>query len=591
MKTRPYYLYVLLMIFAITGAIQARIKSDEAEKDSSAELLGKQPADGVKPLMIVPSKQNVEKYSYVFFDINLACSYTNPYNPDDISVDIVFKEPVDKQIVLPCFFVSGEPGKSKWQGRFTPQKTGRYSYQAKIFVKGVMESCSNVFHLTVEDSNKDGFLHLNPESYYFLRYDSGRPFRGIGQNICWDPRPNEDQKYKYEYMFPLMGASSCNFTRIWMCPWNMPLEWSHSGLGRYNEDAAARLDTVLSLAEQNGLYMMLALDFHGVFKSVKDPWGGGDYWMANPYNAVNGGPCSNQTAFFSNPDAKNIYKKRLRYIIARWGYNTHLGVIEFFNEVDHAYDDGDANVPASDIVSWHDEMSSYLKSIDPFGHLVSTSCSHKTLQGLWDLRGLDFSQTHLYGPTDKIYEKITSFINSYNKPYVTGEFAYTWENAGTSETHPAYRRELHMGMWRGMFSPTPILPMTWWWESFADDNDLAVFKAVSTFGNQMTSESGGSLSPFSVNAGESMETMALKSSDRIFVWLRNNTSATLSNSILTITDLQNGNYEVKYYNTWAGTYSKPDLINVTTGVLQSQIPSLTADKDIACYVLKINPGH
>ena len=144
-------------------------------------------------------------------------------------------------------------------------------------------------------------------------------------------------------------------------------------------------------------------------------------------------------------------------------------------------------------------------------------------------------------------------------------------------------------MWRGMFSPTPILPMTWWWESFAGHNDWDVFKAVSTYDNQMTSEGSGLLLPLSVNAGTGMETMALKDSNRMFVWLRNNTSSTLSSSTLTIPSLQNGNYEVRYYDTWLGTYSTPTLISVTTGVLQSQIPSLTADKNIACRILKVSP--
>jgi hypothetical protein len=620
MKTMPYYLFVLIAIFTTT-AISAELltnpgfennttgwsvsssngtvasstialsgtKSTKADREDLFAITNNRLLDYSSPLTIVPSKQTVEKYSYVFFDINSVAPYSNPYNPDDIRIDITFEDPNSNQVILPCFYVSGNPAASRWQGRFTPKKTGKYSYQAKVFVNGALEGRSDVFYLTVEDSNKDGFIHLNPQSYYFLQHDSGKPFRGIGENVGWDPRSGDNQTYKYEYMFPLLGANGCNFARVWMCPWNIPLEWTSPGLGRYSETAAARLDSVLSMAEQNGLYLMLTLDFHGVFKSVKDPWGGGDYWTTNPYNIVNGGPCSNAAAFFSNTTAKNIYKKRLRYIVARWGYNPHLGVIEFFNEIDHTCADGDANVPASDIVSWHNEMSTYLKSIDPFGHLVSTSFSWKTIPWLWNLSNLDFSQTHPYGTTDNIYGTITSYVTSYNKPYVTGEFAYSWENAGTSGTHPAYRRELHMGMWRGMFSPTPILPMTWWWESFAGYNDWDIFKATSTYGNQMTSGSGGFMAPLSVNAGTGMETMALKDSNRMFVWLRNNTSSTLSSSMLTISNLQNGNYEVKFYDTWLGTYSTPTLISVTTGVLQSQIPSLTADKDIAYRIFKVRP--
>ena len=540
-------------------------------------------------LTIVPSAQTVEKYGYVFFDINSVSPYTNQYNPEDIRIDIVFEDPDSNQIILPCFYVSGNAAASHWQGRFTPRKTGQYSYQAKVFVNGTIDGSSDVFYLTVEDSNKDGFIHLNPQSDYSFRHDSGKPFRGIGENVAWDPRSYDNQAYKYEYMFPLLGTNGCNFARIWMCPWNMPLEWTSPGLGQYSETAAARLDTVLSIAEQNGLYLMLALDFHGVFRSVPDYWGGNNYWLTNPYNIANGGPCPNAAAFFSNATAKNIYKKRLRYIVARWGYNPHLGVIEFFNEIDNAYNDGDANVPASDIASWHAEMAAYFKSIDPFEHLVSTSAGYKYIPGLWNVSSLDFSQTHPYGSTNDIYSRIVSFKTTYNKPYVAGEFGYGWQGPGVDGTQSNYERELHMGLWRGMFSPTPILPLTWWWDQFADWNDWNIFNTAAVYFSPMISDNNGVLQELTVDVGTGIESMALKDSSRVFVWLRNNTSSTISGRTLTISPLENGTYEVRYYDTWLGTYSTPTLISVTTGFLQSTIPSLTADKDIACQIVKVSP--
>jgi hypothetical protein len=542
------------------------------------------------PLTIVPSKQTVGKYDYVFFDINSVSPYSNPYNPDDIRIDITFEDPDNNQIILPCFYVSGNSAASCWQGRFTPRKAGQYSYQASVFVSGALEGLSDVLYLTVADSNNDGFIHLNPQSDYSFLRDSGKPFRGIGENVAWDPRPQYDPTtYTCEYMFPLLGTNGCNFVRVWMCPWNMPLEWVSPGLGRYNEASAARLDTVLALAEQNGLYLMLTLDYAGIFETNPDLWGSNNYWPENPYNAANGGPCSNAAAFFSNSAAKEIYKKRLRYLIARWGYNPHLCVIELFNEIDLAYEDGDANIPASDIVSWHNEMSTYLKGIDPFGHLVSTSAGYKYIPGLWNVSSLDFSQTHPYGSTDNIYSTIVSFTTTYNKPYVAGEFGYGWQGPGVDGTQSNYERELHMGLWRGMFSPTPILPLTWWWDSFAGWNDWNIFNTAAVYFSTMISDNNDVLQALSVNAGTGIETMAVQTTDKMFVWLRNNTSSTLGSSMLTISNLQNGTYEVIYYDTWLGTYSTPALISVTTGVLQSQIPSLTVDKDIACQIVKISP--
>jgi len=542
--------------------------------------------DYASDITITPSSQTIDKYDSVFFDINSSAFFSNPYNPNDIRIDITFTDPDSNTISLPCFYVSGISGKSVWQGRFTPRKAGQYSYQAKVFVNDVLDSFSSTKYLTVDDSDKDGFIHLNPNSNYSFIHDSGKPFRGIGENISWDPRYSSEQTYTYEHMFPLLGDSGCNFVRVWMCVWNMPLEWTMSGLGRYNETAAERLDAVLALAEENGLYIMLTLDSTAALATEADYWGSNNYWTKNPYNTDNGGPCATAADFFTNTEAKELYKKRLRYIIARWGYNTHLCVFELFNEIDGAYNDGDANVPAADIVSWHSEMATYLKDIDPFKHLVSTSAGYKTIPNLWNVSNIDFSQTHPYGSTDAIYDKIVSFTEIYNKPYVAGEFGFGWEGPGTDGNQIEYERELRMGLWRGMFSPTPIVPLTWWWSQFDEWNDWNIFSAAAAYCSQMFSDSNSVLQKVSASAGTGMETMALKNGSTIFVWLRNNTLSTLSSSTLSVYNLSDGSYEVSYYDTLTGTYSASTLITVTTGTLQSSVPSLTADKDIACRIVQ-----
>ena len=282
--------------------------------------------DYSNPLTIVPSTQTAEKYGYVFFDINSVSPYTNQYNPDDIRIDIEFGDPDGNQIVLPCFYVSGNAVASRWQGRFTPQKTGQYSYQAKVFVDGVLDGTSDVASFTVTNSTRDGIIHKNPSgSYYFWQFDSGKAFRGVGENVAWDTRSYNGIMYPYESLFPLLGGNGCNFVRIWLCHWNIPLEWAT--LGQYTESAAQRLDEVLALAEENGLYLMMSLETYSAFRSLQDPtWGGGDDWLRNPYNIANGGPCSTAAAFFTNTTAKYLYKNKLRYFIARWGYHPNIGL-------------------------------------------------------------------------------------------------------------------------------------------------------------------------------------------------------------------------------------------------------------------------
>jgi hypothetical protein len=372
--------------------------------------------------------------------------------------------------------------------------------------------------------------------------------------------------------------------------WNqsMPLEWISPGLGRYDEAAAARIDTIFSLAEQNGIYLMLTLDGTAVLSSKPDYWGGNNYWQYNPYNAATGGPCVKAAEFFSNTTAKDFYKKRLRYIIARWGYNINLGVIEFYNEIDGAYQDGDVNIPAADIVSWHNEMSTYIKSIDPFEHLISTSAGYKTIPGLWNAANLDFSQSHPYGSTDNIYNTIKSFINNYSKPYVVGEFGYDWRGPGSGYgTQSDYERELRFGMWRGMFSPNPIVPMSWWWDSIAEWNDWYILKSAADFSAQMFPDGSLALQEWpSIDAGSSIEKMAVKNKDTIFIWLRNNSYSSITGRILSVYNLTNGTYQANFYNTITGTFDSGLTVNTVGGTLEIPIPALAADYDIACKIVK-----
>ena len=49
---------------------------------------------------------------------------------------------------------------------------------------------------------------------------------------------------------------------------------------------------MLAEAERRGIYVMLCLDYHGMFEVKPDYWGGNNFWPRHPYNAANGGPCA-----------------------------------------------------------------------------------------------------------------------------------------------------------------------------------------------------------------------------------------------------------------------------------------------------------
>jgi hypothetical protein len=355
------------------------------------------------------------------------------------------------------------------------------------------------------------------------------------------------------------------------------------GLGRYYQETADRLDEILRSSEEKGLYIMLTFDYNGIFKDFVDLWASNAEWRKNPYNAANGGPCENQADFFTNEDAKKIYKNKLRYIVARWGYSTNIACWEFFNEIDNVMNMID--LPAVDIVSWHREMADYLKGIDPYKHIVTTSVTYREVPGLWDIKNIEFSQHHNYGATDNIKESILNYVEKFEKPDVVGEFALGWK--GPDKDHPAelYEGEMHNGLWRGMFSPTPVLPLSWWWEWHYYKGHYFHLKAASGFVSTMLEDNDDVIEEISaVSVDGDMEVMGLKSGYDMFFWIRNPNQDEEKDLVLNIPETIYTSYLMRYYNTWIGEFSSDKEIELSNGQLILRDIYLESGEDMAVWV-------
>src|SRR5258706_8291205 len=99
-----------------------------------------------------------------------------------------------------------------------------------------------------------------------------------------------------------------------MGPWAFGIECDKGELPRYRLDRAWTLDRALAEADRRGIFVMLCLEYHGMFEVKKDFWSSNDNWVKNPYNQANGGPCANQNEFFTSEAARKLYQKRLRYL-------------------------------------------------------------------------------------------------------------------------------------------------------------------------------------------------------------------------------------------------------------------------------------
>lgn len=462
-----------------------------------------------------------KQYNKVEIDIELMQKFNNPYMQEDIAVDMLITVPSGKKLVLPCYFLSGESGKlSHWKARYTPQESGVYEYRFQLMKGGKVKEASKVQNFEVGKSNEPGFLHT--KSDWVLEFDNGQPFRGIGENICWESRANDDSKffknlhekserYNYDYLLTEFAKNGGNFYRTWICSWNLPIDYKTSFNNTryteteeyYNPSALDRMDYLVQLSENLDLYIMLTLGQGGF--STKDC-----------------GVVDSDEEFFVSKKARAWYKNRLRYIVARWGYSTSIAMWEFFNEVDNVQFRHKNNpIDGKGIVDWHEEMSTYLKQIDPYRHIVTTSISHRDIEGLNSVKNIDINQKHIYNKTSTIPAEIKRYVEEFGKPYIIGEFSREWDwSKNFDEFADEMDIDFKRGIWYGVFSPTPVTPMSWWWEYFDVRGMTPYYRAVKTINDRMLAAGKGSFEPFKVKAGN-LDAFGVKCGKELFVYLFN----------------------------------------------------------------------
>ena len=463
---------------------------------------------------VTPSATRVKQYDAVFFEVALTGEWDNPYLQEEAALDMVLTAPSGKELVLPCFYKEGESGaESTWEARFTPQEKGKYTYFFRYTQDGQVASESAPATFKSRRSKLQGILHVRDN--WTLVYDNGQPFRGVGINLCWESRTQDDSKFfsdlheqhdrfNFDAMLPDFAKNGGNFTRMWICDWNFPID-RQTGFNNHryeetteymNRSAVERLDHVVNLSDDLGIKIMLCM---GQGNVVADQ------------------------AFFTCPDAKVRYRNYLRYIVARWGYSPAIAMWEFFNEIDNVQHNApDGVIPAEYIVAWHDEMSTYLAGLDPFQHIRTTSISHRDLEGLNDLANLDINQKHIYNATHVVPETIDAYIAKHNKPYIVGEVGYEWDwSKNFDDFADGMNMDFRRAFWYGLFSQTALTPMTWWWEWFDEHKMIPYMQNARLVSDMMLKAGKGDFQKFQTVKNGKAEAYAVRCGKKTFVYVYN----------------------------------------------------------------------
>ena len=449
-------------------------------------------------------------------------TFANPYDPAQAQLDVSFISPAGKTMTVPAFWYQDfdratlkPKGTAGWRVRFTPTSAGQWTASA-TFAKPSLKSAPLAFNVAA--SNSAGLVQIDKQNPRYFAYDNGKAqqfYFPIGLNIGWanqQPGENGSVLDSYERWLTHLSQNGGSLARVWMAPWSFAVEWKDTGLGDYGKRQlqAWLLDQVFDMARQKGVNIELTLINHGQFSVSTN-----DEWQDNPFNAANGGFLNSPQEFATNPQARDLFKRKLRYIAARYAAQPNLFAWEWWNEVNWT------PIGGSDLKDWIVDMTGALKTWDPYNHLISSSYSTGGTSDLWTMPEIDFSQQHDYSARDFVVwgkSAVSSFTDTApNKPVLLAEVGYS---AGGNEA-PLIRDRIHFhnSIWAAPFVGYAGSGMYWWWDTFVDpQNQWPQYKGLADFlkGENLGTLMGQNASVNTLNAAA----LTLQNKTRALIWLR-----------------------------------------------------------------------
>ncbi len=425
----------------------------------------------------------VPLYGKCELDVSLQGTWNNPYDPDEIALDATVTTASGKRYTMPGFFMVPQrhevegvedlmlpAGEGGWKVRLAASEPG----PMRVTLAARDRSGKTVFALphavnVSADSRAKGFVRVSRTDAHYLAHDNGEEYVPIGHNV---PICHGSNNMSVKDILEKMAANGENWNRWWLSKSGLGIEWEPR-LGWYRQAQAAKLDMLLEDAGRLGMYYLLCMDTHQDFRQ--------DGWKANPYNAAQGGPCRTAGEWFTNEVAKALYRKRLRYTVARWGYSPHVLCWEFGNEFE-----GWADSKQETVVAWHREMAPVLAALDPYGHLISTSWWSKTgPEACWRIPEMDVVQTHSYANNDfntalEARAYCLTQWNGFQKPHFFAEFGIRSHNFDPDSDPTG--RGIHNTSWASIASGCCGAAMPWWHENYIEPKNLYFhFRALRNF--------------------------------------------------------------------------------------------------------------
>lgn len=452
------------------------------------------------------SADSVGQYQCLEITFQTTLTFENPFDPDEIDIQAVFTAPSGQQVVYPAFYL--RPGKNDGED-FVPQReqqdyafdydTNRYvfvpaegdcwavhfswseigtyhfSIQAKT-AQGEWSQPGGTFSVIASDE-KGPVAQSEKNPTYLCLPDTGEQFIPLGMNAA-----QFYDTYGYHRILRAIAENGGNYARVWSgtdSGYNsLCIENVNYGPGLYNLDMAAALEQVMADARQEQVRVQLCFDSFSALSTNQVYYG--QFPSSSVYHQSIGGFIRQPEKFWSSEGCRKDYQARLRYIIARCGWDTNIAAWELMNEIN-----GTTGFEAvqQEAGAWCTEMRAYLQTIDPYQRIVGVSFADgdqlARYASFFAACELDFVQSHHYdaGDVAGTMQLLTTKAKQYSPLAFIGEFGLSPEK----QVKDATNQYVHIAMWSGLMSGASNVPMYWYSDELVDSGDETYLRALRKF--------------------------------------------------------------------------------------------------------------
>ncbi|GAB2565204.1 hypothetical protein [Spirosoma areae] len=602
--------------------IVAPAKNIPAKKYLTVNLDNINPTTVTEPLSITVGAlpTTVNQYAQLTIPIDVNGTFTNPFDPKQITVQAIIETPSGKIEKVAAFFgqdfepVSPGPEQeillpikgNPWKLYYRPRETG--VHKVELFAQdrsGLQRAVAGSFESVA--STARGYLRKSTVEPRLFEFDNGEPYYGrgpsgwfrgsrflFGGNIRWVPYKMLDEYYARKQ------ANGSNFE--YLATFHFGTLYIKDGF--VDQQVAWKMEQSLRSMERHGLYWIVFHD--GVLRSFQNGF------ETLPYSTAQGGPCHDINEVYTHPVALEMQKNELRYMVSRMADSPSLWM----------WNCGDESQPGTKLSKvmvrdWLKELHGYIRQTDIYGHSHSIgeyenavlNGGDVVLLGDWyyhnDNRGDEYDQL-CNGEKSKdnvgynlcLQEK----FRDWKVPVVNIEggicqydYLAGWLSGEKYKKQFPEAIDFHQHLWVSLFTKMAAGGTEWLNQVVDDMKELYHAKAVENYiqGEPLTRTFHEVITPTVSDKG--LRSFGLQTNAKTLVWVDNQfytwynigverkAPIAVKKATLQVPVKRAGVYQVEIWDTRKGEITKKTPVKSNGSVVNVALPDI--DKDLALKLI------